>query len=132
MARVTTLQIYRLKISTCGKVTLPDDHTLTYKIGYDTAQKTLFVRLTDIDTGTISSNEWITLADIITIIEKPPLLIQASTHRYSHYFISPQVLTAKDSWLPHSEQKTYLCHLKTRNACMIWVPLRHLKTGCSG
>jgi hypothetical protein len=61
-----------LKISTCGKVTLPDDHTLTYNIGYDTAEKTLFVRLTDNDTGGLFSNEWITLDDIVATIEKRP------------------------------------------------------------
>jgi hypothetical protein len=32
--KLTTVQINILKISTCGKVTLPDDHTLTYNIGY--------------------------------------------------------------------------------------------------
>jgi hypothetical protein len=68
----TTVQINILKISTCGKVTLPDDHTLTYNIGYDTSEKTLLVRLTDNDTGGLFSNEWITLDDIVTTIEKRP------------------------------------------------------------
>lgn len=68
----TTVQIDILKISTCGKVTLPDDHTLTYNIGYDTTAKTLLMRLTDNDTGGLFSNEWITLTDIITTIEKRP------------------------------------------------------------
>jgi hypothetical protein len=68
----TTLQINILKISTCGKVTLPNDHTLTYNIGYNADQKTLLVRLTDNDTGGLFSNEWITLTDIITTIEKRP------------------------------------------------------------
>ena len=71
-ATLTTVQIDILKISTCGKVTLPDDHTLTYNIGYDAAQKTLLVRLTDNDTGGLFSNEWITLTDIIATIEKRP------------------------------------------------------------
>ena len=68
----TTVQIDILKISTCGKVTLPDDHTLTYNIGYDTTAKTLLMRLTYNDTGGLFSNEWITLTDIITTIEKRP------------------------------------------------------------
>ena len=67
-----TVQIDILKISTCGKVTLPNDHTLTYNIGYDTTAKTLLMRLTDNDTGGLFSNEWITLADILTTIEKRP------------------------------------------------------------
>jgi hypothetical protein len=68
----TTPTINILKISTCGKVTLPDDHTLTYNIGYDTADKTLHLRITDNDTGGLFSNEWITLDDIVTTIEKRP------------------------------------------------------------
>ena len=68
----TTTNINILKISTCGKVTLPDDHTLTYNIGYDTGDKTLLVRLTDNDTGGLFSNEWITLDDIVTAIETRP------------------------------------------------------------
>jgi hypothetical protein len=68
----TSPTINILKISTCGKVTLPDDHTLTYNIGYDTDQKTLLVRLTNNDTGGLFSNEWITLDDIVTTIEKRP------------------------------------------------------------
>ena len=70
MANTTTVKINILKISTYGKVTLPDDHTLTYNIGHDTDQKTLLVRLTDNDTGGLFSNEWITLDDIVTTIEK--------------------------------------------------------------
>ena len=72
MENTTTVQINILKITTYGKVTLPDDHTLTYNIGYDAADKTLLVRLTDNDTGGLFSNEWITLDDIITTIEKRP------------------------------------------------------------
>jgi hypothetical protein len=72
MTTTTTVQINILKISTCGKVTLPNDHTLTYNIGYDTTTKTLLVRLTDNDTGGLFSNEWITLDDIVTTIEKRP------------------------------------------------------------
>ena len=53
----TSPTINILKISTCGRVTLPDDHTLTYNIGYDAADKTLLVRLTDNDTGGLFSNE---------------------------------------------------------------------------
>ena len=68
----TTAQLDILKISTCGKVTLPDDHTLTYNIGYDTTHKTLQLRVTDNDTGGLFSNEWITLDDILTTIEKRP------------------------------------------------------------
>jgi hypothetical protein len=68
----TTVKINILKISTCGKVTLPNDHTLTYNIGYDTDQKTLLVRLTDNDTGGLFSNEWIALDDIVTTIETRP------------------------------------------------------------
>ena len=68
----TTVQIDILKISTCGKVTLPNDHTLTYNIGYDTSKKTLLVRITDNDTGGLFSNEWITLDDILTTIETQP------------------------------------------------------------
>jgi hypothetical protein len=68
----TTVQINILKISTCGKVTLPNDHTLTYNIGYDTADKTLLLRITDNDTGGLFSNEWITLDDIVATIEKRP------------------------------------------------------------
>jgi hypothetical protein len=68
----STPTINILKISTCGKVTLPDDHTLTYNIGYDTADKTLLLRITDNDTGGLFSNEWITLVDIVTTIEKRP------------------------------------------------------------
>jgi hypothetical protein len=72
MTITTTPTINILKISTCGKVTLPNDHTLTYNIGYDTADKTLLVRLTDNDTGGLFSNEWITLDDIVTTIDKRP------------------------------------------------------------
>jgi hypothetical protein len=72
MTTTTTVQINILKISTCGKVTLPNDHTLTYNIGYDTTTKTLLVRLTDNDTGGLFSNEWITLDDILATIEKRP------------------------------------------------------------
>jgi hypothetical protein len=67
-----TATIDILKISTCGKVSAPSDHTLTYNIGYDTADKTLLVRLSDNDTGGLFSNEWITLDDIVTTIEKRP------------------------------------------------------------
>jgi hypothetical protein len=67
---MTTIQINILKISTCGKVTLPDGHTLTYNIGYDTAHKALHLRITDNDTGGLFSNEWIALDDIVTTIEK--------------------------------------------------------------
>ncbi len=49
---MTTEQINILKIATCGKVTLPNDHTLTYNIGYDTSEKTPHLRITDNDTGT--------------------------------------------------------------------------------
>jgi hypothetical protein len=48
----TSPTINILKISTCGRVTLPDDHTLTYNIGYDTSEKTPHLRITDNDTGT--------------------------------------------------------------------------------
>lgn len=72
MTKPTTVKIDILKISTCGKVTLPNDHTLTYNVGYDTTQKTLLVRLTDNDTGGLFSNEWIALDDIVTTIEKRP------------------------------------------------------------
>ena len=65
-----TAKIDILEISTCGKVSAPSDHTLTYNIGWDTAAKTLLVRLTDNDTGGLFSNEWITLDDIVTTIEK--------------------------------------------------------------
>lgn len=69
---MTTSNINILKIATCGKVSAPSEHTLTYNIGYDTAQKTLLVRLTDNDTGGLFSNEWINLDDIVTTIEKRP------------------------------------------------------------
>ena len=72
MTNTTTANINILKISTCGKVSAPAEHTLTYNIGYDTRQKTLLVRLTDNDTGGLFSNEWITLDDIVTTIEKRP------------------------------------------------------------
>jgi hypothetical protein len=72
MTNPTTVQVNILKIATCGKVTLPDDHTLSYNIGYDTTTKTLLVRITDNDTGGLFSNEWITLDDIVTTIEKRP------------------------------------------------------------
>jgi hypothetical protein len=72
MTNSTAHTITILKIANCGKVTLPDDHTLTYNIGYDTADKTLLVRLTDNDTGGLFSNEWIILDDIVTTIEKRP------------------------------------------------------------
>lgn len=61
-----------LKISTCGKVSAPAEHTLTYNIGYDTAAKTLLARLTDNDTGGLFSSEWIAIDDIVTTIEKRP------------------------------------------------------------
>jgi hypothetical protein len=66
------VQINILKISTCGKVSAPSEHTLTYDIGYDATQKTLHLRLTDNDTGGLLSNEWIALDDIVTTIEKRP------------------------------------------------------------
>lgn len=72
MTTPTTAKINVLKISTCGKVSAPAEHTLTYNIGYDTAAKSLLVRLTDNDTGGLFSSEWITLDDIVTTIEKRP------------------------------------------------------------
>lgn len=68
----TTPTINILKIATCGKVSAPAEHTLTYNIGYDATQKALLVRLTDNDTGGLFSNEWITLDDIVTTIESRP------------------------------------------------------------
>jgi hypothetical protein len=62
-----------LKISTCGKVSMPTEHTLTYNIGYNNTKKTLHLRLTDNDTGGLFSNEWINLDDIVTVIEKRPI-----------------------------------------------------------
>jgi hypothetical protein len=61
-----------LKIATCGKVSLPDDHTLTYNIGYLVADKTLHLRITDNTTGGLFSPEWVSLAAILTTIEKRP------------------------------------------------------------
>ncbi|GAA0858857.1 hypothetical protein [Aliiglaciecola litoralis] len=68
----TPAKINILKIATCGKVSTPTEHTLTYNIGYDTDPKTLLVRITDNDTGGLFSNEWISLDDIVTAIEKRP------------------------------------------------------------
>jgi hypothetical protein len=68
----TTATIDILKIATCGKVSLPTDHTLTYNIGHDTTDKTLHLRITDNDTGGLFSSEWVALADILTVIEKRP------------------------------------------------------------
>jgi hypothetical protein len=69
MTNSTAHTITILKIANCGKLTLPEDPTLTYNIGYHTDDKTLLVRLTDNDTGGLFSNEWITLNDIVTTIE---------------------------------------------------------------
>lgn len=57
-----------LKIANCGKVSNPTKHTLTYNIGYDTAAKSLLVRITDNDTGGLFSTEWIALPDILATI----------------------------------------------------------------
>ena len=65
-----TAKIDILKISTCGKVTPPTDHMLTYNIGYDTTQKSLLVQLTDNDSSGLFSSEWITLENILSAIEK--------------------------------------------------------------
>jgi hypothetical protein len=67
---LTTINI--LKIATCGKVTLPDDQTLTYNIGYDTADKSLLIRITDNATGGLFSPEWIPLNAILTTINTRP------------------------------------------------------------
>jgi hypothetical protein len=72
MTNTTTAKIDILKIATCGKVSAPAEHTLIYNIGYDITQKILLVRITDNDTGGLFSNEWITLNDIVTTIEKRP------------------------------------------------------------
>jgi hypothetical protein len=72
MTNPTTAKIDILKIATCGKVSAPTEHTLTYNIGYDTTAKTLLVRLTDNDTGGLFSHEWIALADVLSVIEKRP------------------------------------------------------------
>jgi hypothetical protein len=73
---MTTAKINILKNSTCGKVTLPVDHALTYNIGYDTTEKTLLLRITDNDIGGLFSNEWIALDDIVTTIENALVQIQ--------------------------------------------------------
>ncbi|MEP7706442.1 hypothetical protein [Paraglaciecola sp. 25GB23A] len=67
-----TAKIDILKISTCGKVSAPAEHTLTYNIGYDTAGKTLLVRITNNETGGLFSSEWIALTDVLSAIEKRP------------------------------------------------------------
>jgi hypothetical protein len=67
---MTTVRIDILKISTCGKVSAPNEHTLTYNIGWLGADKTLLIRITDNDTGGLFSNEWIALSDIQTTIAK--------------------------------------------------------------
>jgi hypothetical protein len=72
MTTPTTSTINILKIATCGKVTLPDDPTLTYNIGYNTADATLLVRITDNATGGLFSTEWITMADILSTISALP------------------------------------------------------------
>jgi hypothetical protein len=72
MTNPTTAKIDILKITTCGKVSMPTEHTLTYNIGHDTAEKTLLLRITDNDTGGLFSNEWIALADVLSVIEKRP------------------------------------------------------------
>ncbi|WP_201027389.1 hypothetical protein, partial [Paraglaciecola hydrolytica] len=72
MTTPNTTKINILKISTCGKVSAPAEHTLTYNIGYDTTAKTLLVRITDNDTGGLFSSEWVALDYIVTTIEKRP------------------------------------------------------------
>jgi hypothetical protein len=72
MTNSNTPKIDILKISTCGKVSAPIDHTLTYNIGYDAIQKSLLMRITDNDTVGLFSSEWIALDDIVTTIEKRP------------------------------------------------------------
>jgi hypothetical protein len=69
---MTTIITNILKIATCGKVSLPDDHTLTYNIGYLAADKTLHLRITDNTTGGLFSPEWVSLAAILSTIEKRP------------------------------------------------------------
>jgi hypothetical protein len=59
-----------LKIATCGKVSAPEDPTLTYNMGYDTADKTLLLRTTDNATGGLFSTEWIALPAILATIEQ--------------------------------------------------------------
>jgi hypothetical protein len=81
MTKSTTPTINILKIATCGKVTLPDDHTLTYNIGYDTTDKTLLLRITDNATGGLFSTEWIAAADILTTITKLPKTTTSFTAR---------------------------------------------------
>ena len=67
---LTTINI--LKIATCGKVTAPEELTLTYNIGYDTADKSLLIRITDNATGGLFSPEWIPLNAILTTISTRP------------------------------------------------------------
>lgn len=57
-----------LKISTCGKVTLPQEHTLTYNIGYNSDAEQLLIRVTDNATGGLFSSEWIAVEDAIKVI----------------------------------------------------------------
>jgi hypothetical protein len=70
MTNSTAHTITILKIANCGKLTLPEDRTLTYNIGYHTADKGLLVRITDNVTGGLFSSEWIALSDILITIAK--------------------------------------------------------------
>lgn len=69
-APLTTSNI--LKIATCGKVTAPEELTLTYNIGYETTDKSLLLRITDNATGGLFSPEWIPLNAILTTISTRP------------------------------------------------------------
>ena len=70
MTNSTAPIITILKIANCGKLTLPEDPTLTYNIGSHTAEKTLLVRITDNTAGGLFSSEWIALSDILITIAK--------------------------------------------------------------
>jgi hypothetical protein len=65
------MNIRIIKIAECGKVSLPDDLTLTYNIGVDDSDST-YIRVTDNATGVLFSTDWIAVADVLSTIATLP------------------------------------------------------------
>lgn len=113
----TNLRI--IKKDHCGKISSPDEPTLTYHVGYDDSTKSLSLRVTNNSTGGLFSNEWISLDSILTTIEacEPGLPFKAlvfknlyqSKSANNHGFLSA-VLRSEKILMPAEKQK--LAHTK--------------------
>lgn len=107
-----TLRI--IKKDQCGKISSPDEPSLTYHVGYDDSSKSLHLRITHNSTGGFFSNEWINLDSILATIEEcePDKPFKAlvlknlyqSKSANNHGFLSA-VLRAEKILIPDENQK---------------------------